>query len=290
MNPSPNSNNSNSSAKHKPLTSHPKVQVPTKLQDKTKEEQLLRCADRMKSYPRAVDTLYIVLTSIQKDPDNDKYRKIDKNNAPSLSSPGAEDMCLAMNFVKRNPTTLVLLRDRVDPALLYLGISALDATRQTPEYVDAKRELQFQKAVRAMFSQSDSSEAEAIARATFMAKAPAEPSDGRGALVQVKIADETVRRRFDGDDTLDCILNWLGGHASGIPSKVLSREWSLVDINHYPRAPIDCEENQNKTIQYIGCWPSGRLEIVPSTQAWHQDKKLDVKPGSSRGLGAASLK
>ena len=278
------------SALVQPLSSHPNVKMPTKLQHKSKEEQLLRCADRMKAFPRAVDTLFIVLTAIQKDPNNDKFRKIDKQNAPSLASPGAEDMCVAMNFVARGPTTLILSRDRVDPALLYLGISALEATRQTPEYVEGKRKMQFEKQVKAMFSQVDASESEAIQRANYMSKAPTEPAEGRGALMQVKIADDTVRRRFDGDDTLEDVLHWLGGHSSAIPEKILSREWSLMDMNRYPLAPLDCEENRNRTLQYIGCWPSGRLEIVPSTESWHNAKSINVKMGSSRGLGAASLK
>ena len=65
----------NPSKSAQPLSSHPNVKMPVQLQHKSKEEQLLRCADRMKSFPRAVDTMYIVLTSIQKDPANDKYRR-----------------------------------------------------------------------------------------------------------------------------------------------------------------------------------------------------------------------
>lgn len=283
-----------------PLASHPNVKMPAKLQHKSKEEQVLRCADRMRPYPRAVDTLYIVLTSIQKDPTNDKFRNIDKQNAPSLSSAGAEDMCLAMNFTARSPTKLVLSRDRVDPALLYLGISALEGTRQTHEYKLAKRTLQFEKQIKTMLSQVDASESEAIQRANHMSKTPTEPSEGRGALVQVKIVDQTVRRRFDGDDTLEDVLYFLGGHLSVIPEKILSREWSLIDMNRYPLAPIDCEVDRHRTLQYIGCWPSGRLEVVPSAESWHVDKRrLDdsapnsgnrssIKMGSSRGLGAAS--
>ena len=44
-----------------PVSSHPGVKVPAKLSDKSKEEQILRTADRLKSYPQAVDTLYKAL-------------------------------------------------------------------------------------------------------------------------------------------------------------------------------------------------------------------------------------
>ncbi|CAB9504941.1 expressed unknown protein [Seminavis robusta] len=261
---------------------HPAVKMPTKLEHRPKEEQLLRCADRMKTFPRAVDTLYIALTSIQKDPANDKFRKIDKTTAgfqrTLKPAPGAEDMLKAMNFVERGPSTLVLTRDRVDPALLYLGIGALETTRETPEYKKGKQKLQFEKQMLALLTQSDASETEAIARANHMSKCPTEPSDGKGALMQIKLnEDTTIRRRFDGDDTLEDILNWLGGHASALPNKILSREWSLMDMNRYPLAPMDCEEDRNKTLQFLGCWPSGRLEIAPSDEGWHQRKSIHVK-------------
>ena len=216
------------------------------------------------------------------------------------------DMCLAMNFVpKNNNQKLVLSRDRVDPALLYLGISALEKTRESFEYQQAKRKMQFEKQVQTMLRQVDASESEAIQRANYMSKTPTEPCDGRGALMQVKIVDQTLRRRFDGDDTLEDVLYFLGGHLSIIPEKILSREWSLIDMNRYPLAPIDCEVDRHRTLQYIGCWPSGRLEVVPSTKSWHVDKRRidesapnsnsngslgsSIKMGSSRGLGAASL-
>lgn len=270
---------------------HPDVKVPTKLEDKSKEEQLMRCADRMRSFPRAVDTLMVALTSVQKDPDQDKFRKIDRTTAgyqrSLANAPGAEDMLKAMNFTPRGPDTLILSRDRVDPALLYLGISALETMRQTVEYKEGKRKLQFEKQVREIFNHSDASTEEAIKRANHMSKCPSEPTDGRGALMQVKIADDTVRRRFDGDDTLEDILNWLGGHSSAIYEKILSREWSLVDLNRYPLAPIDCEEDKNKTLQYIGCWPSGRMEVLPSSEGWEKEKKHTVQAGVSRGLGSA---
>jgi hypothetical protein len=79
----------------------------------------------------------------------------------------------------------------------------------------------------------------------------------------------------------------LGGHGSAIPDKILSREWSLVDLNRYPVVPLDCGTLQVDTLQYIGCWPSGRLEIVASTEEWMNGSDGDVKMGSSRGLGSA---
>jgi hypothetical protein len=182
---------------------------------------------------------------------------------------------------------LVLDRAMVDPALLNLGISALEQTKETDEYKQGKRTAAFAKTLRDMQMHGGLSDTEASKRAEFMAKCPTEPSDGRGALVQVIIADETIRRRFDGDDQLRDVLHWLGGHGSSIPDKILSREWSLVDLNCYPVIPVDCGTHQDHTLQYIGYWPSGRLKIVPSTEDWMNGTHGDIKRGSSRGLGSA---
>ncbi|KAL3910595.1 MAG: hypothetical protein SGILL_007631, partial [Bacillariaceae sp.] len=283
--------------------------VPKRLSHKSKEEQLLRCADRMKSYPRAVDTIYIALSSIRNDPDNAKYRTIDKTTKgyqrTLANTPGAADMFKAMNFLEEggsNTNKLVLLRARVDPALLYLGISALEKTRQTPEYLQAKRKLQFAKEIDALFR---SSSASAGASATSTADTsnsnskPLTPRRGGGALITIQIADqEPLRRNFDGDDTLDDILKWLGrvvtdgsspqNHNNIIPNNLLERKWSLMDLNQYPMVPTDVEEDRHKTLQYIGFFPSARLEIVPSTEEWHLRKQINdtSKRGSALGLGA----
>lgn len=275
------------------LTSHhPNVKVPTQMKDKTKEEQILRCADRLSQYPAAVDTLYRALTAVRDDPANDRYRKVDKTTAGYVQTlkdkPGAEDMLLAMSFKRRGANELVLERSRVDPALLFLGISALDKAKQTDDYKDGKRKAAFIKEVGRIQLSANESEAEAVRRAEFMAKCPSEPKGGQGALVQLTIADQTVRRRFDGDDILCDVLNWIGGHGSVIPDKIASREWCLVDLNRYPVVPIDTEINKEKTLQFIGCWPSGKLEIRPSTDEWKKQKDTGGEVmGSSRGLGSA---
>jgi PUB domain len=253
---------------------HPNVKIPSKLEDKSKEEQILRNVNRVKGYPTAVDTLYKALTALRTDPNNQKFRRIDKSNPgyqrSLASAPGAEALLLVMNFTQIG-NTLVLERSRVDPALLFLGISALEDAQKSSEYQDAKRQIQF----------------EALMRANFISKCPSEPPGGRGALVQVGFGDETIKRRFDGDDVLQDVVNWLGGHGSAIPDKLLTREWCLVDKNRFPISPIDIKVNLDKTLQYVGFWPSGKLEIRPSPMSWLDGTGNTTFLGSSRGLGAA---
>jgi hypothetical protein len=248
-------------------TSHPDVKVIPKLQEKTKEEQVLRCADRLKSYPNAVDTLLRALLAVQNDPNNTKFRTIETNTTvfqrTLQSSPGAVDLLRAMNYYPVGGK-LILDRSNVDAALLYLGTSALEQTKVTPEYRSEKAKLVFARTIEQIRQSADSSESEAIQRAALMAKCPSEPSAGRGTLVQVQMAETTVLRRFDGDDTLEDILNWIAGHGIAIRDKLLSQEWQLVDLNKYPSTPLDCRANQHHTLQYIGLFPSGKLEIVPN--------------------------
>ena len=271
-------------------THHPDVKVPKQMADKTKEEQLMRCADRLKPYPFAVDTLLVALKAVRSDPNNERFRKVDKTSAGYIKTlkdkPGAEDMLLAMNFRPHGPNEFRLGRPMVDDALLYLGISALEKARESDEYKEKKARARFIRELDQIRRGGDNSESEAIRRAGFMAKVVSEPAGGAGALIQLTLGEEVVRRRFDGDDVLRDVVNWIGGHGSAIPDKLASRDWCLVDINRYPPTPIDTQKNGERTLQYIGCWPSGRLEIQPSSEEWKKGSNSDLK-GSSRGLGSA---
>jgi len=273
---------------------HPEVKVPKILSEKSKEEQITRCADRLGSSPRAVDTLYMSLKCLKENPNNDKYRTINKSSAgyqrTLANIPGAEDMFLAMNFEPCGSNVLTLKVENYKPTLFDLGISALNMTRKTKKYVDAKIKLKFSREVQeAVFNENYKKE-EAIRRSQYMRKVPAEPSYGRSALIQIVIAKAILKRRFDGDDTFEDVMNWLGGRGSVIPEKIHCREWSIMDLNRYPLTPIDYEMHRYHTLQHIGCWPSGLLEIIPSTEAWCENRgHVDEKLGPSRGLGCADL-
>ena len=69
------------------------------------------------------------------------------------------------------------------------------------------------------------------------------------------------------------------------------REWCLCDLNRYPMLPLDIEKHGNKTLQFLGLFPSGKLGVRLSSDAW-RDRKEDALEfdihGSARGLGAAS--
>jgi len=294
---------------------HPNVQIPEKLSKKSKEEQILRCANRVKPHVMAVDTLLRVLTSVRSAPDNAKFRTIDRSNGNYIKfvkdKPGAEDLLLAMNYrLIHCNNELRLERNFVDDALLYLGVSALEQMRISEEYIEGKRLRAFHAEMRRVSKQNGSemqqsgmTEGETAIRLAFLSKCPKEPPEGRGASINVHLGDESekiqggrVSRRFDGDDTLEDVLNWLGGcYGNEVLEKIrgASREWCLCDLNRYPILPLDAEKHARKTLQYLGLFPSGKLGVRLSADAWRDREEIasggefDIH-GSARGLGAAS--
>jgi len=291
---------------------HPNVKLPTKLQSKSKEEQILRTANRVKPHVMAVDTLLRVLLSVRSSPDNIKFRVIDRTNANYVQYvrdvPGAEDLLLAMNYRRNNDyatsgkNELRLERHLVDDALLYLGISALEQMRDSDEYKTGKKLRAFHGEMRRIGKgqqqQQNLTESEMDLRLQYLTKCPKEPPVGRGALMQTYLGDEREKidgglasRRFDSDDTLADILNWLGGCFGGeLLEKLRSREWCLCDLNRYPILPLDVEKHQHKTLQFLGLFPSGKLGVRLSEDSWRDGDEImmDDIHGSARGLGAAS--
>eukprot|EP00970_Alexandrium_tamarense_P000534 scaffold67_cov192-Alexandrium_tamarense.AAC.20 len=288
---------------------HPNVKIPEKLQNKSKEEQIMRCVNRVKPHVMAVDTLLRVLTSVRSSPNTVKFRTIDRSNANYVAhvrdKPGAEDLLLAMNY-RRVQNELRLEKHLVDDALLYLGISALEQMRESEEYKEGKKWRAFHAEMRRVATQSGShamqqdgmTANETDVRLEFLSKCPKEPPEGRGAVMNVYLGEENekieggyVSRRFDGDDTLDDAMNWLGGcYGRELLDKIKTREWCLCDLNRYPKLPLDVEKHGNKTLQYLGLFPSGKMGVRLSEDSWKDGDDavgLDVH-GSARGLGAAS--
>lgn len=254
---------------------HPGVKVPSKMTEKSKEEQILRCSQRLAPHPLAVDTLLQALISVRDHPLNEKYRRIDMTSKGYISvlkdKPGALDLLKAMNFIERyEKKDLVLMQGRTDPALLYLGISALEQVREGDEYKWNKALIRFNREMKHIldgsnFNDQSLQDSEVLKRANYLSKVPSEPANGAGALLQVNVGEVlSLSRRFDGDDTLQDVVHWIGAHGTIIVEKLLGREWDLVDLNKYPVQSIDVADNMDKTLQVIGCWPSGKLEIRPA--------------------------
>lgn len=260
-------------------TSHPKVQVPKRLSQHDQEDVILRCANRVAPYSLSVDTLLRSLKTIQSNPSNRKYHTVDTSTAMfqrSLNAPGVLDFLKAMNFHPNYNNSKTLTLTHFDAAAFYLGISALEQMQQiSPDYKKDKALRIFSKDLVSALSESSPQELEM--RKQFLSMLPSEPSKGRGSQMTIEYglafagsdAPTKITRGFDHDDTLGDVMHWLGGQASVILQKLESGEWQLVDRNRqgpeedYHFYKIDAKELKDRTLQYVGCWPSGRLAIVP---------------------------
>lgn len=242
---------------------HPEVKLIPKLQDKSTEEQILRTAERLRTSPAAVDILHKVLTSLRDDPTNPQFQRLSSQTSgyqrtiqPAV---GAEDFLRAMRFFKGDSQYWIL--HGYDPALLYLGISALEQTMQTEDYIGTKKNLAFEKEVANYLNAAISAE-EQSARATHLRLCPTEPKSG--AFITIEMSLQTkIQRRFDGDDTVGDMLHWMASAVgTAIYEKVVTtQEWCLTDRNQKTIAALDTSK-PHLTLQYVGCWPSGRLFLT----------------------------
>jgi UBA/TS-N domain/PUB domain len=281
------------------ITSHPNVQIPKRLSQHDREDVILRCSSRIAPHPSAVDTLLRSLKTIQSNPTVLKYQTIDTSTAGfqrSLNKPGVMDFLKAMNFHPTLSNPKILKLAVLDPATFFLGISALEQVQQTsPDYANNKELMKFDKELDQALVLADSDMQEALKRSEFMAKCPSE-SASAGSQVTVELGSTNkISRKFHADDTLRDVVHWLGGHSSVIPHKILqTKEWHLVDRSHPDAVPYDTLEESgilDRTLQYVGCWPSGRLAVVP-TLPYSNNPSSSGGGGtsaSSRGLGAGPV-
>mmetsp|Transcript_8407 Transcript_8407/g.20775 ORF Transcript_8407/g.20775 Transcript_8407/m.20775 type:complete len:426 (+) Transcript_8407:56-1333(+) len=283
--------NKNSPPKKSLATTHPKVQMPKRLSQHDQEDIIMRCTSRVAPYSLAVDTLLRSLKTIQANPSNRKFHTVDTTTAMfqrSLNAPGVLDFLKAVNFHPNYNNQKTLTLSHFDAAAFYLGISALEQVQQnSPEYTKDKTLRLFQKDLSSALSGTGNADEEMSARRNFLSKLPSEPTKG-GSQITVEYgvilnnattennnnekAPQSltrITRGFDHDDTLGDVVHWLGGQASAIPGKLERGEWRLVDRNRqgaeedYNFHRLDLEELRDSTLQYVGCWPSGRLAIVP---------------------------
>lgn len=268
---------------------HPNVKLPPRLEEKSKEEQIQRCCARFKSQPKTVDTLIRSIFIISENPLKRKYRRIDRANPGYQRTlaevPGAEQLLRTLGFVRRDSQTLVL--DKVDKSLMQHALQTLEATKVSTEYQQAKTEQEFAKDVIHHLKVTPT-DAELFQRQALLSKVPQEPPKGRAAVMMIHLGDSRLlTRRFDGDDTLQDVLHWLGGTAGVVfYDQVSSGKWSLVDVNRHGGVPLDCQTSGHKTLQHLGFWPSGRLVLRPSAILTISQK---VELGESRGLGSAPM-
>lgn len=266
----------------------------TPLKNRSREDQIERYGSRLSSYPVAVDTILIGMRAIKKDPSNQRYRIIDKaakgyqNTLASVAA--AEDLLLAIGFEAQGMKQENLVLKRVNDTLIDCAVTVLEKVRKTKSYKSEKKQIQFQKLVRDTISSAkndDSSKKEIEARETYSKKVPPLPiGNSNVTMIHVNLLPELkLKRQFYGDDQLRDVLFWLGSISSEIPVKLMNGEWCLVDKITPDSIPLSCSSKSlNNTLQRIGIWPHGNLELRQSDTCPHSTEF----PHAPRGLGVAT--
>jgi len=276
-----------------------KLPALTPLKRRSREEQIQRFSSRLSSSPIAVDTILVGMKQIKNDPSNQKYRILDKmtkgycNTLAPVAAAG--DLLLAVGFEeqtsqRRDGNYKQMVLTYVDQTLIEKVIKALEAIRTTKSYRMEKKRLQFEKSVRNIISSSGSSgilsKTEKDARLSYSEKTPSDPDNNDNvATVHVRVLpDLTLKRRFHSDDQLRDVLFWLGSIASEIPTKLMNEEWCLVDRIMSDPAPIPCNKaGLNNTLQRIGMWPIGSLELRQNDKC-----QMIERPFAPRSLGVTA--
>lgn len=249
------------------------IQLVPKLTDKTIEQQLLRTAQRLQTHPAAVDVLHQSLSALRRDPHNPRYLTIDTTSKRFQrdvhNATGAADFLRAVGYYQDGPRWR-MSQAVVDPARIYVAVGALEQAQQSETYQQARSEQQVERDIAAQL---------ALASSTTPQKLPPEPPVG-GTRITVKLTPETtLERRFDGDDTVANLVDWLSQSVPNVREKFAQGEWCLLDVNC--NAAVSVADTM--TLQAAGLWPSGRLAIRPVAV------QTGVRPAlPSRGLGDAA--
>mmetsp|Transcript_16249 Transcript_16249/g.49641 ORF Transcript_16249/g.49641 Transcript_16249/m.49641 type:complete len:413 (-) Transcript_16249:447-1685(-) len=257
-----------------------KLRVPKKMEEHSIEHQLRRCATRVAKNPAALRMLTKAMKQLHAEPQNGRYRRINLRNrifAQTIgAAPGGVDFFVAAGFqrvTEPGGVETLTLPGTADLARVWLAVSALEEAAASPAGRRALEEEALQKAIAEAQALAPGDDAEAVARASYVSRVPAEPSGfGNISVVRVRLGEDFVaERRFHGDDVLDNVIDFLGGYGSAIPQKLREGTWSLVDVTMFPKRRIECDAAEGRrTLQALELWPSASLDL--ELPAWTEEE------------------
>eukprot|EP00587_Corethron_hystrix_P000403 CAMPEP_0113311550 /NCGR_PEP_ID=MMETSP0010_2-20120614/8743_1 /TAXON_ID=216773 ORGANISM="Corethron hystrix, Strain 308" /NCGR_SAMPLE_ID=MMETSP0010_2 /ASSEMBLY_ACC=CAM_ASM_000155 /LENGTH=378 /DNA_ID=CAMNT_0000167213 /DNA_START=116 /DNA_END=1249 /DNA_ORIENTATION=+ /assembly_acc=CAM_ASM_000155 len=211
-----------------PVRSHPNVKVPLPLASAPLHKQFERCALRLAPYPRALDTLRRTLTKLAQDPYNPTFKTIETGTGTMFDTvlgdaPGASEMLRAVGFIACSSPKPQLHIFDADEVVIAMAISALEEIKKSPEYLSAKKLINFSDEVKKEVENDNN----LTGRVTYREKVPPEPEIGtQSTTIRMVFHPKlTVSRRFDGDDTCGDVINWVGTHSPVIAERLWEGKW-----------------------------------------------------------------
>lgn len=261
---------------------HPEAvkNLPPMLIEKTVNEQIARCLDRMKIYPNTIDTLLNIIHTLYNNSNNIKYHTIPTSSITYQkyvqNIPGAISFLLIMGYEER---LQILQLKKFDPVIIQKGINEIHNLQQTSnEYQYEKQWSIFHKEIQNIWKQyqegvqNNNNDTEQPILPSQLP--PPEPTDQYGcSYIQIQLgkvdSNMSIRRMFHSDDTLLDIYHWIAYTLGPIVwNKLLqSNEWFINNrINSLSKSSASLpsyEQSKYITLQSIGLWPSGKLQIRP---------------------------
>ena len=223
----------------------------------TPEERVQRAAARLAGHAAAVDILVTSLTRVLQNPADEKYRTVNIQNkhfqSTVAAAPGGMEFMYAVGF---EPMHGHLVLQSRDPALVWIGKSALEQLRGTSSYGASKEALQLQQAL--ALSKVEYETHDEVARAAFLLRVPEEPPEGAAGSTKicVHVGQEQVWRRFESCNTLEDLLNFV----RSLP-KAPKRDLVLDNITTRPPRRLDTAAQLGLTLQRLDMWPSGHVAV-----------------------------
>jgi len=233
----------------------------------TREERISKACSTLAPHAEAIDILLASLTKVKKDPTNERFRKVNvKASGPFkekvASTPGGVELLYSVGF---EPMYGHLVLQSLDLSLLEHALACLASARSTDAYLTTKAKSLSAKA--AEEARKEREAAAAIKRAEFLAKVPPEPAADNGGSVHstcvltFTVSGERVaRRKFESDNTLEDVLNYVRS-LSSVPVDAVVQ---LDNVTTAPFRHLDPADKRCATasLYALDLWPMGTVGIT----------------------------
>lgn len=252
---------------------------------------------RLSEYPAAVDALLFVITKILEKPSDNSRKQVNLTKAvfhKTIGKSGKWGIRLleALGFVKtRTGEYYNLHRRNENLNKLRLAQDKLKTAQKSEVYSLATEKILFSRQVASLLV--DESDTESASKINFLSNIPPEPREGSAGNTNVRVyfGEADIQRRFASDNTLQNVLDWVCASLhSTLIQRIKEGEYELIDRTVFPPKLVQLSEieksrrksssdssaidlfkafenadinsgSENKTLQIIGLWPSGEVEI-----------------------------
>lgn len=227
----------------------------------TRNERIMRSCTLLCQSPKALDILCTSLSRLSGQPTNEKFRKVNVQTGVFAervaNCPGATELLLAIGY---EPLHGHLVLQKYDDCFVRSALVALEGAKQTIEYQNAKTKDAIETA-----RQSASAHDNAVRlaqRAAALAKVPEEPQagDATSSACQISIhahGERIARRRFESDNTLEDVVNFVRSLASAPPEPFV-----LENITTRPPRVLDQRVYGACSLYSLDLWPVGHVKVA----------------------------